>query len=87
VSVNTWDINRKAAAAARRSLEAGPLTVEDHKRRLNDVVPGLNERQLEKLAQNHVQEADLESRLEENCAPSVTMDCLFKNVGARFKDY
>ena len=84
VSVNQWATVARRTRA--RRLGEGYEDLEDRKRHLLEIVPDLNERQLEKLANNHHNDHAVDRSVEE-CAPNYSMGCLFDKVGTRFRDF
>ena len=79
-------VNQCATVARRtgaRRLAEGYEDLEDRKHHLLVIVPDLNERQLEKLANNHQNEF---AGVEE-CAPNYSKGCLFDKVGTCFRDF
>lgn len=82
-STEQW---RAAESTRRRRLGEGYEDVEDRKRHLRENVPGLSERQLERLAKNHEESEDIDRKVA-GCAPEFTTQCLFKAVGTRHADF
>jgi hypothetical protein len=82
VSTDQW---RAAETTRTRRLSEGYETMDDRKRHLREAVPDLTERQLERLANNHI-ETDKIDLAAEGCAPDFTTQCFFEKVGTRFSD-
>ena len=85
LSVNEW-VAASQKTSERRLTEGGYSNKEERKRHLREVLPGLRERQLENLADNHEMGDELDKKAN-LCAPDFTTTCLFKHVGTRFADF
>lgn len=83
ISVDQWAAGE---GTTERRLNEGYEDIEERKRHLMDVIPGLNEVQLNYLAKSH-EETDAIDHRALSCAPHYTTDCLFKMVGSQFQDF
>ena len=85
VSVNEW-VAASQETRNRRLTAGGYMDQDDRRRHLSEVLPGLRERQLQTLVENHEMGDDIDKKAA-SCAPDFTTTCLFKNVGSRFADF
>jgi hypothetical protein len=82
-----WKASKQATR--RRLEETGmePATVEERARHLREAVPRLTEKEAAFFAKGHHQDAEIQKKLDEDCAPrGYPMDCLFEHTGHNKED-
>ena len=82
LSINQW---AASVATNARRLAEGYKNIEDRKRHLVEVIPGLSDNQLAYIAASH-EDSDKVAQAAASCAPSFSTSCLFQKVGTRFSD-
>ena len=79
LSVNQWAA-AGSATRQRRLHEGGYSSKEDHKRHLKEVLPDLDDAQLEDFVSSQIAREQEDAAIQ-NCAPEYSTSCIFEALG------